>query len=254
MIQDLQFAARMLVKNKVVHAGRGAGPGARHRPECDGVHVRERRPDPRPAVPQPGADLPYRRPDQRDHATTSASRGWISRTTGPERRPSRRSRPIGPPASRSPRAAGRRSGSRGSTSPPTPSRCSASRRCIGRGFMAGEDKKDAPPVVILGYGVWQSRYGGDAGIVGRVIRVNEVSLHGDRRHAGRHEVSDQCGRSGGRSSPTGDDPRDANTDNLACSAGSRRARTAQAQPEIERDRARSSSGSTRTPTRTSASW
>ncbi|MGH8638610.1 MAG: ABC transporter permease, partial [Burkholderiales bacterium] len=45
----------------------------------------------------------------------------------------------------------------------------------GRVFLPGEDGNDAAPVVILGYGVWQSRYGGDEAIVGRVIKVNDVA-------------------------------------------------------------------------------
>ena len=33
---------------------------------------------------------------------------------------------------------------------------------LGRDFLPHEDKKGADPVVILGYGVWKTRYGGDA--------------------------------------------------------------------------------------------
>ena len=39
---------------------------------------------------------------------------------------------------------------------------------------AGEDKPGAAAVVILGHGIWKTRYGGDAGILGRTIRVNEA--------------------------------------------------------------------------------
>lgn len=45
---------------------------------------------------------------------------------------------------------------------------------LGRDFLAGEDRRGAQPVVILGYGIWQTRYGGDRGILGRTIRVNTV--------------------------------------------------------------------------------
>ncbi len=45
---------------------------------------------------------------------------------------------------------------------------------LGRDFAPDEDRPGAAPVVILGYGVWKNRYGGDAGILGRAIRVNEV--------------------------------------------------------------------------------
>ena len=43
---------------------------------------------------------------------------------------------------------------------------------LGRDFTADDDRPGAPPVVILGYGMWQTRYGGDPGIVGRTIRIN----------------------------------------------------------------------------------
>ena len=47
---------------------------------------------------------------------------------------------------------------------------------LGRDFRDGEDEVGAPPVVILGYDLWRSRYGGDRSIIGRTIRVNgEVS-------------------------------------------------------------------------------
>ena len=43
---------------------------------------------------------------------------------------------------------------------------------LGRDFTPEDDRPGAAPVVILGYGIWQSRYGGDPTIVGRTIRVN----------------------------------------------------------------------------------
>jgi predicted permease len=45
---------------------------------------------------------------------------------------------------------------------------------LGRTFTPGEDGPDAPPVVVLGYGLWQRRYGGDPDIVGRTIRMDGV--------------------------------------------------------------------------------
>jgi predicted permease len=44
----------------------------------------------------------------------------------------------------------------------------------GRDFQEGDDRKGADPVVLLGYGLWKTRYGSDANIIGRSIRVNEV--------------------------------------------------------------------------------
>ena len=46
---------------------------------------------------------------------------------------------------------------------------------LGRTFSADEDQQQAAPAVLLGYGVWQSRYGGDPSIVGRVLKVSDVS-------------------------------------------------------------------------------
>jgi predicted permease len=45
---------------------------------------------------------------------------------------------------------------------------------LGRDFLASDDDRGAPGVLMLGYGVWQSRYGGDAAVVGRTVRVNDV--------------------------------------------------------------------------------
>ena len=45
---------------------------------------------------------------------------------------------------------------------------------IGRDFAPGEDAPEAERVVLLGDGVWQTRYGGDPGILGRVISVDGV--------------------------------------------------------------------------------
>ena len=42
-------------------------------------------------------------------------------------------------------------------------------------FSEGEDQREAAPTVILGYGVWQSRYARDPNVIGRVIKINEVA-------------------------------------------------------------------------------
>lgn len=44
---------------------------------------------------------------------------------------------------------------------------------IGRDFQPADEKPGAPPVVLLGFGAWKSRYGGDPGIIGRTVRINE---------------------------------------------------------------------------------
>src|SRR5579872_37236 len=45
---------------------------------------------------------------------------------------------------------------------------------LGRAFTQQDERGDGPPVVILTHKVWQNRYGGDRGILGRSIRVNDV--------------------------------------------------------------------------------
>ena len=44
----------------------------------------------------------------------------------------------------------------------------------GRDFRDGEDHKSAEPVVLLGHGLWKTRYGSDPTIIGRSIKINEV--------------------------------------------------------------------------------
>jgi predicted permease len=43
---------------------------------------------------------------------------------------------------------------------------------VGRNFTAEEDAPNGPSVVILGYGLWQRRFGGDPSVVGRQIRIS----------------------------------------------------------------------------------
>jgi putative ABC transport system permease protein len=43
---------------------------------------------------------------------------------------------------------------------------------FGRGFTPDDDRFGGPPDVVLGYGMWQTRYGGDRSIIGRSIKVN----------------------------------------------------------------------------------
>jgi predicted permease len=49
-----------------------------------------------------------------------------------------------------------------------------SRPLIGRTFLENDDRPGAPSVVILGYSVWQDRYGADPSIIGRSVRIDNV--------------------------------------------------------------------------------
>ena len=44
---------------------------------------------------------------------------------------------------------------------------------LGRGFLPNDDKAGAPPVVVLGYGIWKERYNSSPDVLGRQVRVNE---------------------------------------------------------------------------------
>ncbi|HEY8022237.1 MAG TPA: ABC transporter permease, partial [Thermoanaerobaculia bacterium] len=43
---------------------------------------------------------------------------------------------------------------------------------LGRPLAPGDDSAGAPPVVLLSYGAWHRRFGGDPGVLGRTLRVN----------------------------------------------------------------------------------
>jgi predicted permease len=45
---------------------------------------------------------------------------------------------------------------------------------LGRAFIPEDDVDGAPPVVVLGYSIWQSRYAGDPGVLGKTIKVNDL--------------------------------------------------------------------------------
>ncbi len=48
------------------------------------------------------------------------------------------------------------------------------RPITGRDFRDTEDRKGAEPVVLLGHGLWKTRYGSNPNVIGRSIRVNEI--------------------------------------------------------------------------------
>ncbi|MGD8869183.1 MAG: ABC transporter permease [Gemmatimonadales bacterium] len=43
---------------------------------------------------------------------------------------------------------------------------------LGRSFAERDDREGSDPVVVLSYGSWQNRFGGDANVVGRTIRLD----------------------------------------------------------------------------------
>ena len=48
------------------------------------------------------------------------------------------------------------------------------RPLLGPGFTAEDDQFGAPPRVVIGYGMWQTRYGGDKDIIGKAIKVDDL--------------------------------------------------------------------------------
>ena len=47
---------------------------------------------------------------------------------------------------------------------------------LGRDFQAGDDVPNGPNVVILSNSLWQRRFGGDPGIIGRSVKLNEMDF------------------------------------------------------------------------------
>jgi len=45
---------------------------------------------------------------------------------------------------------------------------------LGRTLQADDEREGAPPVVVLGWRAWQTRYGGSPDVLGRTVRVNSV--------------------------------------------------------------------------------
>jgi predicted permease len=43
---------------------------------------------------------------------------------------------------------------------------------LGRGFIDGEDRRSADPVVIIGYDIWKNRFDKDPHVIGRTLRIN----------------------------------------------------------------------------------
>ena len=54
-------------------------------------------------------------------------------------------------------------------------RLTGQRPVMGRDFSADDQVEGAARVAMLGYGFWERRYGKDASIVGRAVRMNGVA-------------------------------------------------------------------------------
>src|SRR5690349_1236644 len=48
------------------------------------------------------------------------------------------------------------------------------RPAIGRGFSPSDARRGAPPVMMIGHGLWQTRFGGARDVVGKVARVDGI--------------------------------------------------------------------------------
>src|ERR1700741_2228830 len=47
---------------------------------------------------------------------------------------------------------------------------------LGRTFQSGEDVTGGPNLVVLTYGFWQRKFGGDTGVIGRALTINGQSF------------------------------------------------------------------------------
>src|SRR5262249_56239893 len=47
---------------------------------------------------------------------------------------------------------------------------------LGRIFSANDDRPGAPPTAILSYSLWQRKFAGDKGILGKTIELNAMAV------------------------------------------------------------------------------
>ena len=165
MLQDLQFAVRLLIKDKWFTLVADAGAGAGHRRQRHGLHVRQRRADPRPAVRRSGS-----RSWRSTRATRCAIGTWAC-PTSISRTGARRRKTFS--------ALAAYTGSDDERQRRGP-RARAIQRLVHVGQRVPADRPDAassaaiscprtigpgaPAVVMLGNGVWKNRYGSDPGV------------------------------------------------------------------------------------------
>ena len=54
---------------------------------------------------------------------------------------------------------------------------------LGRGFTPQDDAPGAPATVVISHAYWQRRFDGDAGVIGRQLKINSQPFTIDRRRA-----------------------------------------------------------------------
>ncbi len=84
---------------------------------------------------------------------------------------------------------------------PRDSRWHVHRRCSADTCFRPTIAKARAPVLVIGYQVWQSHFGGDPHIVGKAINLDWCSAHRGRRHAGAVSSFRSIISSGFRSAP-----------------------------------------------------
>ena len=74
-------------------------------------------------------------------------------------------------------------------------------RRSGRIFTRGDDRPGAPGTVMLSHGLWQTRFGGDPGVLGRKVSARRRPVRGRRGDAGELHVP--AARDAGSGRPCG---------------------------------------------------
>ena len=231
-------------ERSLVHGGGGARARPRHRPEHDGLHLRQRGPHPRPAVRSRRAD-PL--PEQRATSSPTTSSGvsiadlqdWRAQAHTFEGLAAFDEHEMnvsdtGRPAERI----------GGADVTANTFQLLASGAAPGPRLRAGRGPAGAAPVVILGYSVWKNRYGSDPAILGRAIKINDAPPRSSAscRKACASPPTPICGVHTSRRRRR---PRSATIAVSACSAGSRPARRNHRRDRAVGDRGPSSSAISR---------
>ena len=95
---------------------------------------------------------------------------------------------------------------------------------LGRPLLETDEQPGAPPVVVLGYTVWQRRFGGRTDAIGQTVQLGQTQADRRRRHAGGLRVSDQSPDVGAAATPAVRLRAARRGGASGCSAGSRRER------------------------------